>query len=220
MAFMRPSPLLAQYATPVHGLYLCSAGTHPGGGVMGACGHSAAQRVHEGPHAPLAARRPAYRLSMMRKTTFRDPACNAWPRVRNCAAARTAPPPRPRAPTRGAALAEPVSRRMSMSLIRSAVDLQGQRKTSACSGPTRAARARQSPSSRPTAPERCSAPAPRGARPNPAPRSPGSWCRRTRAPQPFPRGRSCRPGTLPARSSPAAPRCRSRPGPAGGSRSQ
>ena len=34
MAFMRPSPLLAQYATPVDGLYLCGAGTHPGGGVM------------------------------------------------------------------------------------------------------------------------------------------------------------------------------------------
>jgi phytoene dehydrogenase-like protein len=45
MAFMRPSPLLAQYATPVEGLYLCGAGTHPGGGVMGACGHNAAQRV-------------------------------------------------------------------------------------------------------------------------------------------------------------------------------
>ena len=36
MAFMRPSPLLSQYATPVDGLYLCGAGTHPGGGVMGA----------------------------------------------------------------------------------------------------------------------------------------------------------------------------------------
>jgi len=45
MAFMRPSPLLAQYATPVGGLYLCGAGTHPGGGVMAACGHNAAQRV-------------------------------------------------------------------------------------------------------------------------------------------------------------------------------
>ena len=45
MAFMRPSPLLAQYATPVAGLYLCGAGTHPGGGVMAACGHNAAQRV-------------------------------------------------------------------------------------------------------------------------------------------------------------------------------
>ncbi|HEV7846042.1 MAG TPA: NAD(P)/FAD-dependent oxidoreductase [Thermoleophilaceae bacterium] len=45
MAFMRPSPLLAQYATPVNGLYLCGSGTHPGGGVMGACGHNAAQRI-------------------------------------------------------------------------------------------------------------------------------------------------------------------------------
>src|SRR5205814_3657569 len=45
MAFMRPSPLLAQYATPVEGLYLCGAGTHPGGGVIAAAGHNAAQRV-------------------------------------------------------------------------------------------------------------------------------------------------------------------------------
>ncbi|HEY7075751.1 MAG TPA: NAD(P)/FAD-dependent oxidoreductase [Solirubrobacteraceae bacterium] len=45
MAFMRPSPMLAQYATPVHGLYLCGAGTHPGGGVIAAGGHNAAQRV-------------------------------------------------------------------------------------------------------------------------------------------------------------------------------
>jgi phytoene dehydrogenase-like protein len=45
MAFMRPSPLMAQYATPVDGLYLCGAGTHPGGGVMAASGHNAAQRI-------------------------------------------------------------------------------------------------------------------------------------------------------------------------------
>jgi len=45
MAFMRPSPMLAQYATPVEGLYLCGAGTHPGGGVMAASGHNAAQRI-------------------------------------------------------------------------------------------------------------------------------------------------------------------------------
>jgi|tagenome__1003787_1003787.scaffolds.fasta_scaffold20938177_2 phytoene dehydrogenase-like protein len=45
MAFMRPSPMLAQYATPVDGLYLCGAGTHPGGGVIAAGGHNAAQRV-------------------------------------------------------------------------------------------------------------------------------------------------------------------------------
>src|SRR4051794_39249235 len=30
LAFMRPAPDLATYATPVAGLYLCGAGTHPG----------------------------------------------------------------------------------------------------------------------------------------------------------------------------------------------
>ncbi len=45
MAFMRPTPTLAQYATPLEGLYLCGAGTHPGGGVMAASGHNAAQRI-------------------------------------------------------------------------------------------------------------------------------------------------------------------------------
>ena len=45
MAFMRPSPDLSHYATPVHGLYLCGAGTHPGGGVMAAAGHNAARRI-------------------------------------------------------------------------------------------------------------------------------------------------------------------------------
>jgi phytoene dehydrogenase-like protein len=45
MAFMRPSPLLAHYSTPVDGLYLCGAGTHPGGGVMAAAGHNAAKRI-------------------------------------------------------------------------------------------------------------------------------------------------------------------------------
>ncbi|MEA2123220.1 MAG: hypothetical protein QOI80_2 [Solirubrobacteraceae bacterium] len=45
MAFMRPCPGLSQYSTPVDGLYLCGAGTHPGGGVMGVSGHNAAKRV-------------------------------------------------------------------------------------------------------------------------------------------------------------------------------
>jgi phytoene dehydrogenase-like protein len=45
MAFMRPHPEMAQYATPVDGLYLCGAGTHPGGGVTGCSGHNAAHRV-------------------------------------------------------------------------------------------------------------------------------------------------------------------------------
>ena len=45
MAFMRPAPELAHYGTPVGGLYLCGAGTHPGGGVMAAAGHNAAKRI-------------------------------------------------------------------------------------------------------------------------------------------------------------------------------
>ena len=45
MAFMRPHPEMAQYATPVNGLYLCGAGTHPGGGVTACSGHNAAHRI-------------------------------------------------------------------------------------------------------------------------------------------------------------------------------
>jgi phytoene dehydrogenase-like protein len=40
--FMRPVPGWAQYRTPIHGLYLCGAGAHPGGGVTGAPGRNAA----------------------------------------------------------------------------------------------------------------------------------------------------------------------------------
>jgi phytoene dehydrogenase-like protein len=43
--FLRPAPGWAQYRTPVAGLYLCGAGTHPGGGVMGACGRNAAREA-------------------------------------------------------------------------------------------------------------------------------------------------------------------------------
>ena len=43
--FMRPLPGWAQYRTPVDGLYLCGAGTHPGGGVTGAPGYNAARRI-------------------------------------------------------------------------------------------------------------------------------------------------------------------------------
>lgn len=47
MLMLRPVPGVAQYATPMPGLYLCSAGSHPGGGVMGAAGMNAAARVIE-----------------------------------------------------------------------------------------------------------------------------------------------------------------------------
>jgi phytoene dehydrogenase-like protein len=43
--FMRPVPGWAQYRTPVEGLYLCGAGTHPGGGVTGAPGRNAAHQA-------------------------------------------------------------------------------------------------------------------------------------------------------------------------------
>jgi phytoene dehydrogenase-like protein len=43
--FMRPIPGYADYRTPVPGLWLCGAATHPGGGVMGACGHNAAREI-------------------------------------------------------------------------------------------------------------------------------------------------------------------------------
>ena len=42
LAFMRPYPGGTGYATVVPGLFLCGSGTHPGGGVMGACGRNAA----------------------------------------------------------------------------------------------------------------------------------------------------------------------------------
>ena len=41
----RPVAGYANYRTPVKGLYLCGAATHPGGGVMGACGLNAAREI-------------------------------------------------------------------------------------------------------------------------------------------------------------------------------
>jgi phytoene dehydrogenase-like protein len=42
---VRPVPGVAQYRAPVAGLYICGAGSHPGGGVMGLAGRNAAQQV-------------------------------------------------------------------------------------------------------------------------------------------------------------------------------
>ncbi len=42
---MRPVPGAAQYAMPVGGLFLCGAGCHPGGGVMGSAGRNAANAI-------------------------------------------------------------------------------------------------------------------------------------------------------------------------------
>ncbi len=45
LGFMRPVPGYADYRTPIRNLYLCGAATHPGGGVMGACGYNAAREI-------------------------------------------------------------------------------------------------------------------------------------------------------------------------------
>jgi phytoene dehydrogenase-like protein len=43
--FLRPVPGWAQYVTPVERLYMCGSATHPGGGIMGAPGKNAAERI-------------------------------------------------------------------------------------------------------------------------------------------------------------------------------
>jgi phytoene dehydrogenase-like protein len=42
---MRPVLGWAQYRTPIDGLFLCGAGTHPGGGITAAPGHNAAREI-------------------------------------------------------------------------------------------------------------------------------------------------------------------------------
>jgi phytoene dehydrogenase-like protein len=42
---MRPVLGWAQYQTPIEGLFLCGAGTHPGGGLTAASGHNAAREI-------------------------------------------------------------------------------------------------------------------------------------------------------------------------------
>jgi phytoene dehydrogenase-like protein len=43
--WMRPLPDLAQYRTPIEGLWLCGPGTHPGGGIPGASGYNCAHAI-------------------------------------------------------------------------------------------------------------------------------------------------------------------------------
>jgi phytoene dehydrogenase-like protein len=63
LLFGRPAPGWTGYRTPLAGLYLCGAGTHPGGGVMGACGRNAARIVWRDLRArvPWSARLPSVR---------------------------------------------------------------------------------------------------------------------------------------------------------------
>ncbi len=48
MMMLRPVPEASRYALPLGGLYICGAGAHPGGGVMGAAGRNAAQAILKG----------------------------------------------------------------------------------------------------------------------------------------------------------------------------
>jgi beta-carotene ketolase (CrtO type) len=43
MIFLRPLPEIANYTTPIKGLYLTGAGTHPGGSISGMPGRNCAQ---------------------------------------------------------------------------------------------------------------------------------------------------------------------------------
>ena len=46
--FMRPVPGWGRYHTPIRGLYLCGAGTHPGGAIAGGAGRNAAREILKG----------------------------------------------------------------------------------------------------------------------------------------------------------------------------
>ena len=120
-----PLPLLAQYATPVGGLYLCGAGTHPGGGVMAACGHNAAQRVLKDRRGGAAAQ-VAYRLSIrptpQRRAGIGLDARGATSAGRSGGLGARTPPVRPRrAMHAAAARAPPSACRTSTPRVRSAV---------------------------------------------------------------------------------------------------
>jgi phytoene dehydrogenase-like protein len=45
MFMLRPVPQAAHYATPMPGLFLCGAGSHPGGGIMGAAALNASRAI-------------------------------------------------------------------------------------------------------------------------------------------------------------------------------
>lgn len=45
MLFLRPMAGIAQYSTPIKGLWLAGAGSHPGGGISGAAGWNAAEQI-------------------------------------------------------------------------------------------------------------------------------------------------------------------------------
>jgi phytoene dehydrogenase-like protein len=65
----RPVPGHARYKTPVHGLYLCGAAAHPGGGVMGTPGLNAARAILARRRLRALARRAPRRPSASERAT-------------------------------------------------------------------------------------------------------------------------------------------------------
>jgi beta-carotene ketolase (CrtO type) len=65
---LRPSPSLSGYRTPIGGLFLTGAGTHPGGGVTGLPGRNTAAVVLDALGTPGGnrARRRSRRLALVR----------------------------------------------------------------------------------------------------------------------------------------------------------
>jgi phytoene dehydrogenase-like protein len=70
MFSFRPIPFHGDYTTPIHDLYLCGGGTHPGGGVMAVPGRNAARAI----------------LREARRTRFTDRVGTAVDRLRGLAA--------------------------------------------------------------------------------------------------------------------------------------
>jgi phytoene dehydrogenase-like protein len=61
MFSFRPIPFYGDHRTPIEGLYLCGAGTHPGGGVMGVPGRNASTVIlHDRRRERLLGRATAY----------------------------------------------------------------------------------------------------------------------------------------------------------------
>jgi phytoene dehydrogenase-like protein len=48
LGYSRPWPGMSQYRTPISGLYLCGASTHPGGMAIGGSGYNAANAIADG----------------------------------------------------------------------------------------------------------------------------------------------------------------------------
>ena len=99
---LRPVPGFGGYRTPVKGLYLCGAGTHPGGGVTGANGRNCAREVlRDVPQGPPFGGRAAHGASGFEPVQPPQVVGRSRPSGRSQeAAARSAPRPGRGRPTR------------------------------------------------------------------------------------------------------------------------